>query len=241
MAGTMPSRCHREGPPRTTVGRLLAVLAFVGLAGMAACGDPDARADAAAAGAVPPDTAIDDGVAHARVDWRERVVELDAPGWEVEFCPGDGPFLCVDHHGEHVGAVELFQAPLDSYEALSAALARGTPEQDALEAAAAGHQAAIAADRRTGEPDYELLVEPVRRVTVAGRPGVRSSSAGVLRGDTLERSIQYRVIVDGTFYLIGANAYGRGEGTSPEGDFNIRKLEAFQPVLDRIAAGSRLR
>jgi hypothetical protein len=208
------------------------VVGLLVLLGAACDGGPSAHAGAAAPAG---------GVANASIDWRARTVSLDAPGWTVAFCEGEGPFLCVSRDGRHVGSVELLAWPVEDYAAIASVLSAGRGEGAALEAAAADLLAVLIADRKIGvDPAYEVVGDEPATVPVAGKDGLRSGFRGVRDGRTLERVVQYRVIDADTLYLLSATGmFVADGGAAPLGEFRLDDLEAFAPVLDRLAAGSR--
>ncbi len=207
-------------------GVLLVVIVLV-----AACGTGDT-----AAGGDPPGEGTP-----ILVDWISRTTP-DATGeYRVRFCEGDGPFLCVEKDGEVIGAIELGDLPVGSYDVLRDALAGGATELEALEALAAGHAEHFAKDRADGcGAGYEFAADEPARVTVAGKPGLRYGFAVSLDGRVVERSISYAVIEGDTLYLLVAGGLDEGACLDHLNEMSVADLEAFAPVLDRLAAGSRL-
>jgi hypothetical protein len=211
----------------SSIVRLRAVCLVWSLILLSACGAPSTGRDEAPT-ATPQDA---EGV----VDWHRREVSLRAPGWSVEFCDGEGPFLCVERGGESVGSVELLSVPLRSHALLTDVLARGGSEREALEAAAADFVAALGADRSSGlGEDYEMRADPPVEAVVMGKPGIRLSLEGRLADRVLERIVQYRVIDGDTFYLLAAT----GNGDVWSGYFAVDDLQAFEPLFGEIAAAS---
>lgn len=83
---------------------------------LGACSEPPARP-----AEVPP---VADGSTASVVDWTRREVTLDYPGWEIAFCEGEGPFLCVARGGEPIGSVELMRLPVREHAVISNVLER---------------------------------------------------------------------------------------------------------------------
>jgi hypothetical protein len=215
-------RCRVTAP--VPVAALLAVL-------LTACDRPPAnRAD----GAEPPQPALQPpGV----VDWEQRVVTLSAEGWTLQFCEGDGPFLCVGHDGAHVGSVELLGTPVQDHALIAGVLARGGGAVEALQAAAEQFVAALEGDRRTGiGAEYRLRRETAAPADVMGTQGLHLVVEGHVGDRIQERIVHYYAILGDTLYLLGATGM---EGGGSLGEFPLRELRAFEPVLSSIAAASR--
>lgn len=171
------------------------------------------------------------------VDWNRRAVSLRSPGWSLEFCEGEGPFLCVARGREPVGSVELLRLPVEDHAVIAEVLGRGGSEREALEAAAAEFFAALSADRKIGlGEDYHLQADPPTGATVIAKPGLRVVMEGRLAGRVQERIVQYHAIDRDTFYLLAATA----SGDRLSGDFAADDLMAFEPVFGEIAAASRV-
>jgi hypothetical protein len=227
-----PMTPHRARSPRSRLpalaraaGRLVCVAALA-----SACGEgPAARGEAPAPAR--------EGSAGA-VDWSRRTVSLDPAGWSLEFCEGEGPFLCVARGSEPVGSVELLRVAVHDYDVLARVLGRGGSEREALEAGAAEFVAVLAADGRIGfGADHHLQADPPAPATVVGKPGIRLVLEDRLAQRVLRRIVQYRAIEGDTFYLLSATGT---EGGGPLGEFAIEDLKAFEPVFGEIAAASRV-
>jgi hypothetical protein len=172
------------------------------------------------------------------IDWDRRAVSFRAPGWTIEFCEGDGPFLCVAGDGGRTGSVELLRTPVHYHSVIADVLGRGGSEIEALQAAAADFVAALSADRRVGlGEDYRMTAEAATEATVMGKQGLRVVVDGRIGDRILERVVHYHVIQRDTAYLLGASA---AEGGGPLGEFTIEELRGFEPVFARIAATSRV-
>jgi hypothetical protein len=172
------------------------------------------------------------------VDWDGRVVSLQLPGWSVEFCEGEGPFLCVERDGEPVGSVELLRTAVQQHATLADVLGRGGSERDALEAAAAEFMAVLSADRRTGLAGaYQLSYEPATAATVMGKQGLRVVVEGRVGDRIIERIVHYYAIQRDTSYLLAATG---NERSGPLGEFSMDDLKAFEPLFGEIAAASRV-
>jgi hypothetical protein len=172
----------------------------------------------------------------AVLDWASRTGEVAALGWTAEFCEGDAPLLCVARDGAYVGSVELLRWPLHEVPAAAAVLARGGSVYQALAFAAADLLGVLEADRRIGYgPGYTTVGDVPAVLAVSGGSGLRSGYSGIFEGRVRERTIQYRVILGDTVFLLSATAVE----TPMEGEFRIADLGAALPVLDRVAAASR--
>jgi hypothetical protein len=210
--------------------RWRAVLGVVGgVLLVGACSEPPARP-----AEVPP---VADGSTAGVVDWDGREVSLEYPGWELSFCEGDGPFLCVVRGGEPVGAVELLRLPVQDHPVISGVLERGGSEQEALETAAAEFVATLSADRQIGFGEaHHLDADAPATANVMGKAGIRLIATGRLGDRIEERAIQYHVIHGDTLYLLAAMG-----GSDPyAGNFTLVDLEAFEPAFAEIAAVSRV-
>jgi hypothetical protein len=174
------------------------------------------------------------------VDWASRAVTLEVPGWTLEFCGGDAPFLCISREGEHLGSMELLAWPTDDYASMREVLQNGGSGQEAMAAAVADLHATVEEDRKVGVgAGYELRGDPPVRLPVGGGEGLRSGFLGSVDGRPMERVVQYRAIQSDSVYLLSANA---SAGAGPrEGDFPLEGFDELMPLLDRIAAASRFR
>ena len=170
------------------------------------------------------------------VDWSRRATSFRSPGWTLEFCEGEGPFLCVARGSERVGSVELSRFPVRDHAVIAEILRRGGSEREALEAAAAEFVSVLTADRRVGHGGgYQLRADPPAPATVMGKPGLRLVLEGRLAGRLLERIVQYHAIDRDTFYLLAATGT---DGGGRLGEFETGHLRAFEPVFGEIAAVS---
>ena len=204
---------------------------LVWIAGLlSACGDVPAGRGEAPAGAQESS----DGM----IDWNRRAVSLRSPGWSLEFCEGEGPFLCVARGNEQVGSVELLRFPVRDHEIIAEVLGRGGSEREALEATAAEFLAVLSADGRIGYgKDYHLRADPPAPATVMGKPGLRLVVEERLADRALKRIVQYHVVDRDTFYLLAAAGT---DGGGPLGEFDTEHLRAFEPVFGEVAAVSRV-
>jgi hypothetical protein len=195
---------------------------------LGACSEPPARP-----AEVPP---VAESSTAGVVDWDRREVSFDFPGWEITFCEGEAPFLCVARGGEPVGSIELLRTPVREHRVISGVLERGGSEQEALETAAADFLAALAADRQIGVGEaYQLDADPPAAATVMGKTGIRLTATGRLGDRIQEHIVQYQVIDAGTLYLLAATG-----GDDPySGNFAVEDLDAFGPAFAEIAAVSR--
>lgn len=200
----------------------VAALAIVALSALAACSvQPGVSA--------PARPALPDEPARPVVDWSARTLEVATTSpWEVAFCEGEAPFLCITRGGEHAGAVELIDHLVSS---------------PSLEQWAAAHLSWASSDRAEGCPaGYRVEGDPVRDVKVAGRDGVRLSFTGFDEtGRKVERVVLHAFTQLGRHYIISAAGYEEGSCLGRQlSDFTVEELEMLEPLLDRLAAGSRV-
>jgi hypothetical protein len=172
------------------------------------------------------------------VDWERRVVSLEAPGWTLAFCEGEGPFLCVERDGRHAGSVELLRTAVADHSILTGTLRQGGSEVEALARAAADLVAIVDADRKGSHgADYRLLSEQAP-ATVMGTSGLRLVMEERLGDRVIGRIVQYYVIQRDTSYLFSATGM---EGGGMLGEFSSDELAAFGPLFAEVAAASRVR
>lgn len=210
---TEPPRPRRV---RRALAALLAASAVLG----SACGT-QAIADAVR----PPTTKPAPPV----IDWSNRAIDgaLPAP-WAIEFCEGEGPFLCVSLDGTLVGSLELLDYELDAKD---------------LDTWAADHLDWIARDRAEGcEDGYEVVADPVREVTAAGRDGRRVSVTGLdAAGDAVERSVLYAWHHQGRRFLLAAHGYAEDSCLGRSfSDFSVPDVRDLEPLLDDLVAAMRV-
>lgn len=178
------------------------------------------------------------GTSAGVIDWDARTISFHSPGWTLEFCEGEGPFLCVERGDEHVGSVELLRFPVESHTAIAGVLGRGGSELEALKAAAAEFVAGLTADRRIGVgEEYQLQADSPAATTVMGKQGLHLVVEGGLGGEIHVRIVQYYVIQDDSVYLLAATGMAGG---GQLGEFAIHELKVFEPLLGNIAAVSRV-
>lgn len=223
---------------------------IVALGILAACGGeaddapvatPTTEAPAAGGGG----GAADDEQPPIAVDWTARTVTPStAGGWSVEFCEGESPHLCLSNDGGATvaGAVELSDWPASARHVIKDALERGADGVEALEALGAEAVASLGADRAKGcGADYVVAADEVVRLDVGGHAGVRYGWTA-RRGDkAVERVVTYAVIDgDDRLYLLVAGALEPEGCLARMNEFRLAEIEDVLPVLDRIAAGTRL-
>jgi hypothetical protein len=170
------------------------------------------------------------------VDWHRRVVSLPTPGWSVEFCEGEGPFLCAAREGSQAGSIELLRTSVRDHSAIVGVLGRGGSELEALQRAAEAFIAGLESDRRIGiAENYELRRE-IAVAEVMGKPGLHLVAEGRVSGRILERMVHYYSIHGDALYLLSATGL---DGGGSLGEFAVEDLIVFEPVFREIAAASR--
>jgi len=164
------------------------------------------------------------------VDWSDPGLDLEVGGgFRLRNCEGDAPLLCIERGGSTTGVIELTDH-------------RGGDGQT-LAQRVADHYATIADDRQQGCPaGYEFTTVPPVAATVAGRDGLRFGFTGRLAdGRPSEKTVGFMTEQDDVVRVIGVHAYEADGCLPPEGaPFTTADLDAFEPFLDEIVAGSRL-
>ena len=177
------------------------------------------------------------------------------PGWTVQPCEGQGPFLCVSTGDGFAGTVELLHYPLDQRQdvqqwMVEAGLEPGQPldpsdpeqarrAREALHALRADHMGVVEEDRGLTYPEGRsfVLLEP-KEVQVGRLPGLFYGFAGVEKdGQTYERWLTYAAVDGRNLYILTA-FYDPGDtpGSLPSDE----ALLTFAPYLRDIIAGLRL-
>lgn len=210
---------------------------------LAACGDGSAEAipptTTPTTGAAPT-TSVDPAptIGDAAVDWAARTADVDAPGWEVAFCEGDAPLLCVARDASPVGVVEHLAYPVASVETLAGALDDGDATAE-LEAWAGEHVATFTADRAEGCGDgYEVRGDPVVSASVGGTDGIRYGFTGSVGGRVVEHAAGFAAVEGERLVLVTASGLADDGCLARESELDVEDLEAFLPHLAAIAAGS---
>ena len=162
----------------------------------------------------------------ATVDWTARTIAVDGDlPFDVNFCDGAAPFLCITDDGTPLGSVELASFP----EAVT----------DFGEWAASFYDS-IASDRVVGcDPSYVLDGEEPVAAPFAGAVGVRYGFVGSTDGRPVERVVGYAINDAGSLRLLVANALADDGGLHRESELPLDVMDELEPVLAAIAAGSR--
>ena len=160
----------------------------------------------------------------ATVDWTARTVELEGQeAFDVEFCEGDAPMLCVSADGEALGAVERI-----SFDAVGD-----------LTKWATDFYGSIAADRKAGcDPGYELEADRPVPAPFGGIEGIRYAFTGSIDGIVVERVVGYAAERDGKLDLLAANAFSDDFCVERIGELPVVVMAAFEPVLAALAEGT---
>ncbi|MCL7453985.1 MAG: hypothetical protein M8467_13160 [Anaerolineae bacterium] len=177
------------------------------------------------------------------------------PGWTVEPCEGEGPFLCVSTGEILPATVELFHYPLTQHQdapqwMAEAGLETGQPRdpedpeqaraaREVLRALMADHMGVVEEDRGITYPEGRsfVLLEP-EEVMLGRLPGLFYGFAGVEgNGETYERWLTYAALDGETFYFLTA-FYDPGD--TPGSFPSDQALLTFAPYLRDIVAGLKL-
>lgn len=165
----------------------------------------------------------------ATVDWRARTVSVDGlDGYEIDFCEGEAPILCVTRGGEWIGGIELASFP-GGAEAL----------EDGVEAWAAEHYGTIEADRVQGcDPDYEVTPDEVEAVPFGSLDGYRYGFTGTVDGRAIERVVGIGAADGGDLRLLVMNALVDDGCLARESELPLDAASDLAPALDALAAGT---
>jgi hypothetical protein len=189
----------------------------------------EARASTTTTSAAPPIVA----------DLAARTVTpANAEGWELAFCEGEAPMVCLSKPArtDPSGVLELTTFPLDSFPSL-----QGKAGQEALEALAAEAVRTFVADRKEGcGIEYVVEGDETRPQTVAGTDGLRYGWTATVGDAVAERSVTYAAIDGDTVLLLGTGALPKTRGCIERlSEFLLEDFDSALPVLDRVAAGFR--
>ena len=202
--------------------RFLPALLIVSLVFLTGCGGDDEPAKGATATTVL-------GRVSAEVDWVQRSVTVrdEDDGPDIRFCEGEAPLLCVERDGTHLGVIELASYPADGIDDL-AAWARAFYET-------------MAADRSAGcDPAIEVVGDDPVRAMFAGHDGIRYGYTATIDGRPVERVLAHAAVVDGTLWLLTANALADESCLARESELPIDVMADLEPVLAGLAHGSEL-
>lgn len=192
---------------------------------------------AGACGRVPAER-LSPTPAPIRVDWDDPNLSTTADGWTIRRCESRAVALCVDRDGEPAGHVLMEDLPSIGEEL--------TSSQDQVQATLAVRTQTLYQLFRSNRaascgPDYTVDTATPRPAPVAGLTGLRYEGGGRVEGRVVERTIGFRVFRDGIETLVEATAVDPGHCLTPEEPaFSVAELRAFEPVLNRVVAGSVL-
>jgi hypothetical protein len=200
---------------------MTAALAVVLAALVAACGGSEVAA--------PPTVPVADVSVTASVDWEARTVEVTGlDGYEIRFCEGEAPVLCVSRGGDWVGAIELVSFP-DG----------GSLLGRAVEAWAAELYDSTAADRAIGcGPAYDIVGDDPEPEPFAGGEGHRYGFTGTVNGRVVERTVGHVAVIDGDLHLLVVNALADDGCLGRESEVPVDAVDDLETVLAALAAGS---
>jgi hypothetical protein len=163
----------------------------------------------------------------ATVDWTARTIAVDGDvPFDVNFCEGEAPMLCLVDDGTTLGAIELL-----SYD----------DEIDDFAAWGADFYASVETDRRTACPTYALDGDTPVPAPFGDRNGVRYGFTGTVDGTVVERVVGVVANDDGTVHLLVANALAGNDVQTclhREAELPVTAMDAVEPVLLALAAGS---
>lgn len=173
------------------------------------------------------------------VDWAAPALHLGLEsGWILLKCPDKNLTMCVERNGKQSGSIDMSDVPSLGEEKTTSA--------EQIQAVLAGRiqtEYEQMKNQRGEEcgPAYRVRVRPPKPVKVAGRQGVKYSLSGSAGGIVYETIVGYRVFRDGIESIIQARGFQPGgcPGAQPMA-FSPVGLRSFEPLLDRLAAGSRL-
>jgi hypothetical protein len=164
----------------------------------------------------------------AQVDWTARRISVDGDvPFDINFCEGEAPMLCIVDDGTALGAIEL----LSYDDVIRDFVAWGND-----------FYASVEADRRTACPTYELQGDVPTPAPFAGAEGVRYGFTGTVESTVVERVIG--VVANdesGTVHLLVANALAEDDVQTclhKEGELPVDAMDEIEPVLLALAAGS---
>lgn len=190
---------------------------------------------AACGGGAPSTTSTLPPAGPITVDWTAlEDVELGG-GWALDAC--GGPLACVTRDGTWVGNLDWFSAPTAGFDILE-----GVADPDEAERLiAADFLASFADDRAAGCPDWEFRRSEPRSAMVGGTDGLTYGFSLWKDGREAERTIVHAVVLDGTVQVLtitGADPVRACLGYEGAA-LPLVDLDAFTPLLARVAAGSR--
>jgi hypothetical protein len=198
--------------------------AVIGLALLASCGTGGGTGTAA-----PTTVPVNDVRVEATVDWTARTLTISGlDGYELDFCEGEGPFLCVVRDGEWIGAIELGTWADD-----------GGVLDDGPDAWVADFLSALEEDRRTGcHPDFQLAGVDAEPMPFGGATGFRYGFTGSIDGRPVERVVNHLVVIDGAVHVLSLNALADDGCLAREGELPLDAVDDLLPALAAIAAGT---
>jgi hypothetical protein len=165
----------------------------------------------------------------ATVDWGARTVEVAGlDDYQIRFCEGEAPILCVSQGGEWIGGIEL-----GSYADGATMLAAG------VEAWVEEFMEWLVDDRRRGcDPGYDVAGDDIAPAPFAGSTGWRYGLTGSIDGRVVERVVRHIVLVDGVLHSLGLNGLADDGCLAREGELPLEAVTDLEPALAALAAGS---
>lgn len=199
---------------------LRAAALAIALAVVAAC---SGGGDTTTAPTVP----VADSTVTADVDWAARTVTVTGvDGYDIDFCEGEAPILCVTRGGEWIGGIELLS------------FSGGTLLDD-VDRWFADFVTSMGDDRRMGcDPAYEIEGDDLEPASFAAADGHRYGFTGRIDGRVVERVIGYAADIDGTTHLLTMNALADDGCLAREGELPVDAVDDLEPVLAALAGGS---
>lgn len=190
---------------------------------LAACGR---GGDGAVVAAPDPTTTRPPAPVTASVDWAARTITLGGDTrFDVNFCEGDAPLLCITDDGVHLGVLELatFDGPIADFDSWAGSFYE-TIETDRIAAC---------------DPTYVLDGEEPVVASFAGALGVRYGFVGRAGDRPVERVLGYAINDSGSLRILVANALADDGCLSRESELPLEVMDDLEPVLAAVAAGSR--
>ena len=196
------------------------------LALLTGCGSDD---DGGAAADPTTTTSRPPAAVTASVDWVDRTVEVEGvEGFDIDFCEGDAPILCVSRDGEWIGGVELASFPGGA-----GAL------DDGVEAWVDDLVRTLEDDRRRGcDPSYALTADDTEAVPFAEREGFAYRLTGTVDGRSVERVAGVGVVDGAHLHLLVLNALSDDACLARESELPLDAADDLEPVLRALAAGT---
>lgn len=182
------------------------------------------------------------------VDWASPSFESETPGqWTVRTCTQDPPSVCAERQDGQAGSIALQDVPSLGEEK--------TTSRDQVQAVLAGrinslYQFEMGRWSSACGAGYRVTSERPQVFKIGAHDGMKYELTGSTGDRVVERLVGYWTFRDGIETLIEAPARDSGRcAAEPLGRiepppgvplFSPGILDEFEPLLDRMVAGSRL-